>query len=303
MDGEDYFDKRDCPNYPLDVDDLLGKDRLVQRRICALGRKYTAAYKELEEAGEALGYYAKPLPFLRFPREIRDQIFTYALQAPLPVRTPPLPSLYTNISVFKPPTPSMLLVNTQVYREAKEVLYSRNAFAFSEPQHMLDFLEQIGNGNKDRIQSISFVIRYPPQHSHVYPSYETGIEPHGWAKALTDADFKNITKMHIEGATVFLPPSYMLDMDPITENAIKKVLQRNPGNGAIRKLKLTGYNCNAYKKFPRTWEIITKQWDESDDEELGTDEDYVEEESNDEEWSTDGGTVVEEESDVDSDLP
>lgn len=64
-----------------------GKHERLQRRICALGRKYAAAYKKLEEARETLGYYANPLPFLHFPREIRDQIYTYALRAPLTVRT------------------------------------------------------------------------------------------------------------------------------------------------------------------------------------------------------------------------
>ncbi|KAI9734196.1 MAG: hypothetical protein M1835_003390, partial [Candelina submexicana] len=83
MDGVDYFDKRDRPSFPLDVDDLVEKNQRLQRRICALGRKYAAAYKELEEAREALGYYADSLPFLQFPRVIWDQIYTYALQAPV----------------------------------------------------------------------------------------------------------------------------------------------------------------------------------------------------------------------------
>ena len=70
----------------------------------------------------------------------------------------------------------------------------------------------------------------------------------------------------------------------------KNVLQRNPGNEAPRELKFTGYNWNACKKFPQNWEIRTKQWEEPDEEEWGTDG-YAEcDEEN-------------EESDVDSELP
>ena len=267
MDGNDYFDERDCLSYPLDVDDLIKKNERLQRRICALGRKYDAAHKELEEAREALGHYANPIPFLRFPREIRDQILAYALEAPLTARTHPMPAKYTRISVFKPPTPGMLLVNRQVYREARRILYSRNAFAFSEPQHMLEFLEQIGDENKDRIQSLSFWVAYCPQQPHGDPSCECGSEPHDWAKALLSADLENITRMHVQGEVIMGTPWNVLAMDPIMENAIKNVLQRSPGNEATRKLKLMGYDWNTYKKFPKSWEVTTKQWEEPNKEE------------------------------------
>ena len=252
--GHDYFDERDCPSYPLDVDDLYKKNDRLQRRICALGRKYAATYKELEKAREALGYFANPLPFLKFPRRIRDHILTYALEAPLWVRTHPVRAIYTSMSAVKPPTPGLLLVNRQVYREAKEMLYSRNTFAFSEPQHMLDFFEQIGSENKDRIQSISFSIVY------MYKS-EIETEPLDWANALASADLRNVTKMHVQGE-ILNAWMTMVDMDPVMENAIKDVLHRNPGNEATRKLKLKGYNENARKKFPQDWEITAKQWEE-----------------------------------------
>ena len=250
--GDEYFYEMDCPSFPLDADDLYEKNQRLQRRICALGRKYAATYKELEKAREALGYYANPLPFLKFPRRIRDHILTYALEAPLSVRTHPLPGIYTSMSVLKPPTPGLLLVNRQMYREAKEMLYSRNTFAFSEPQHMLDFFEQIGSENKDRIQSISFSVVY------TYKS-EIETEPLDWANALTSADLRNVTKMDVQGEVIFGGMT-MVDMDPVMENAIKDVLHRNPGNEATRKLKLKGYNWNACKKFSQNWEITTKQW-------------------------------------------
>lgn len=269
MDGNDYFDYRDCPKIPLDVDDLFEKNQRLQRRICALGRKYAVACKELVEAREALGYYANPLPILQFPREIRDQIFTYALEAPLPVRTSPVLAMHTSMSDFRPPTPGLLLVNRQVYCEAKEILYSRNSFAFSEPQHLLDFLKQIGNHNKDRIQSLSFWVCYIDRQPHIDPNHETGTEPHDWANALIGADLRNVSKLHVQGETINSP--WMVPaMEPIMEIAIKSLLQRNPGNEATRKLKLTGYDCNACKRFPQNWEITTKQWDEVDAEESAT---------------------------------
>ena len=238
------------------------KNERLQRRICALGRKYAAAFKQLEEAREALGHYAHPLPFLQFPREIRDQIYTYALQAPLTVRTHPLPAIYTSISVFKPPTPDMLLVNRQVYREAKEILYSRNTFAFSEPQHMLEFFEQVGHENKDRIQSISFWVDCTRKPPHADPDIEHEVGPHGWATALINADFRNITTMHVQGEDVNGGSWWTLPMDLIMEKAIKNILQRNPGNAATRKLILTGYHWDAYKQFPQDWEITIKHWEQ-----------------------------------------
>lgn len=263
MDSNDYLDERDFPGYPLDLDDLFTKNQRLQRRICALGRKYDATYKELEKAREALGYYSNPFPFLRFPRRIRDQILTYALEAPISVRSHPIPAIVTSISKYKPPTPGLLVVNRQVYREAKEMLYSWNTFSFSESQHMLDFFEQIGRENKDRIQSISFPVVYIRKQPNVHPDLEIGTEPHNWANALISADLRNVTKMDVQGEC---PGSYgMVFMDPVMENAIKDVLHRNPGNEAIRKLKLTGYHWNAYKKFPQDWKVTTKQWEELDE--------------------------------------
>lgn len=75
-----FTSTRGIPNYPLDLDDLLRKNQRLQRRIYALKRKYAVTYKQLEEAREALRYYANPLPILQIPRENRDQIFTYAFQ-------------------------------------------------------------------------------------------------------------------------------------------------------------------------------------------------------------------------------
>lgn len=110
---------------------------MFKKAICVLESKYAAAFKELEEARETLGYHVNKLSILRFPRRVRDQIFIYALEAPLPVRTHPLPYIYTNVSKFKPNL--LRLVGSQVYREAKRILYSRTTFALSGPQHMLEF--------------------------------------------------------------------------------------------------------------------------------------------------------------------
>ena len=256
----EYYDTRDDPKHPLDVDDLCEKNERLQRRICALGRKYDAMYKELEEAREALGYYASPLPFLKFPREIRDKIYTYALQAPLTVRTHPISLHFKSISIYKPPTPCMLLVNRQIYHEAKEIIYSRNTFTFFEPARMTEFVEQIGNENKDRIQSITIDVDRTYRPPDADPNLKSGSEPRFWAWVLKQIDFKNIVKMHLLGEDIKGMSWTSVTMDPIMEKTIKHVLQRNPANKAKRKLVLTGYNGLAYKKFPKKWDIIQKNW-------------------------------------------
>lgn len=122
----------------------------------------------------------------------------------------------------------------------------------------LNVSDQIGDENKDRIQSISFEVGYIPKQPHVDPNFESGAEPHNWANALISANLKNVTKMHVQGEEIMGGP-WMLAMDPITDNAIKNVLQRNLGNKTTRKLKLTGYDGNAWKKFPQNWDVTTKQ--------------------------------------------
>lgn len=42
-------------------------------------------------------------------------------------------AVVSSMSIFKSSTPGIVLVNKQLYREAKKVFYSRNAFAFSRP--------------------------------------------------------------------------------------------------------------------------------------------------------------------------
>lgn len=64
--------------------------------------------------------------------------------------------------------------------------------------------------------------------------------------------------MHVQGEEIMGGP-WMLAMDPISENAIKNVLQRNLGKKTTRKSKLTGYDGNAWKKFPQNWDVTTKQ--------------------------------------------
>ena len=58
------------------------------------------------------------------------------LQAPFTFRTPPGKAGYTGISDSKPPAPGMLLVNSRVYRDAKEIPSSRNTFSFLKIQYI-----------------------------------------------------------------------------------------------------------------------------------------------------------------------
>ena len=129
---------------------------------------------------------------------------------------------------------------------------------------MLDFLQQIDNQSKDHIHSISFWVDYSRRPPDTDQIYETGSQPQNWAKALDSAEFKNITRTHVQGESVNDFGSVW--MDPDTENAIKNILQRNPRNKSTRKLELKGYGSDVCKQFPKSWEITMKQWEQPDKE-------------------------------------
>ena len=115
-----------------DVDSLQAANEYLERLLFATARKHNQVWEELESMKESSGIYDKSLPFLSFPREVRDQIYKYALQATreafvgvrhirmLSCDTFPDSTHYP----FKPPTPGLLLVNKQIYEEASSMFFT-----------------------------------------------------------------------------------------------------------------------------------------------------------------------------------
>lgn len=96
-----------------DIESLKETNETLRSALRALARKYLRTKKELDTAVDLLGYNKKPLPFLRLPREIRDQIYALALTAEKPIRIEPraLQSISLEDDRRKPATPGLLCLN------------------------------------------------------------------------------------------------------------------------------------------------------------------------------------------------
>ena len=237
-----------------DPDDAWQESSRLRRRLWAVEQKYAAAMEELEAAREALGYYKIPFRFLELPREIRDKIYRYALQAPTEARPRPIPAII-GMAPFKPPTPGLCLLNRQLYAEANEVLYTKNTFAFDEPQHLLDFLKEIGATNETLIRSISISVDFS---APVMLFGGIGTESLYWASALTGCDLKGVVSMRVRASCVDGQYAFA-SVDSALEHAIKDILLRDKEGGATRRLRFTGFGCDERKKFPEDWKISTEQ--------------------------------------------
>ena len=305
-----FLDDTLLPSYPLTIDDLCDKNDRLLRLLRASERKYAVVFRELEEVRDALGYYKTSLPFLQFPREVRDQIYTYALQAPVTVFTQPIVAgLVLAMPPYKPPTPAMVLVNSQLYHEGNVILYSKNTFTFRIPRHMLEFLHQIGTRNKHLIQSIAISVNFTTifysvdELDELAGSIPDDKDSSGWANAIIKSELKNLSNMHVLGEDIN-PSGDLITMDPVLEDAIKVVLRRNQAKGVRRKLTLKGFTWDEWKKFPEDWEVTITQWDEPDspEERSGNSEPVEEWQGADQEW----GSYQEDsegDSDSDSDVP
>jgi hypothetical protein len=125
-----------------------GKYALAIRALCSTARKYNRALEEIENL-KNLTNLNKPFPFLRLPREIRNEIYAYSLQAEIAVDTTLHRYLYPDSGTqrdepCKPPTPGLLRVNKQIHDEAIKMLYSTNIFYFGDSSDMFAFKELIG---------------------------------------------------------------------------------------------------------------------------------------------------------------
>jgi hypothetical protein len=136
------------------ISDLQEDNDRLRRLLVATARSYNTLKEELDTCKEELGHNKSPIRFLEF-QEVRDQIYSYALGTPHINTEPRLTAwLAFDYPQMKPATPNICLANKQVYRETVEVLYSKNAFRFERPGHLLQFEEQIGSLNCDLIRHI-----------------------------------------------------------------------------------------------------------------------------------------------------
>lgn len=164
IDFEEFNDGGIIRYNDADPDSLLNEIDRLNRLLYETARRYNRTWKELETFKESHGFYAKPLQFLRFPREIREQIYLYALRAPAGAEARRRWTVFDALGdyPFKPPAPGLLLANKQVYEEAMKVLYSGNVFQFSSTREMMEFEDMIGASNRDLVRRIQITAVFAP---------------------------------------------------------------------------------------------------------------------------------------------
>lgn len=135
----------------------------TRRLLLQIARRFNQVWRELEALKESQGFYNPSFPFLTLPREVRDKIYLYCLQAPLVAEPRLRPWMFFCFENYpwKPPTPGLLLVNRKIYSEAVELLYSKNTFSFKAPQELLEFERRIAPSHLDIIRRIRIWVVFP----------------------------------------------------------------------------------------------------------------------------------------------
>lgn len=269
IDLRDLVDER---AYGHDVESLQAANEYLERLLFATARKHNQVWEELESMKAASGIYDEPLPFLSLPREVRDQIYTYALQAPreafvgvrhirmLSCDTFPDSTHYP----FKPPTPALLLVNKQIYDEAVRVLYTCNNFSFHRPRELFDFQTQVGVYNCALVRQMKISVVFEDESMHIPLDYLAPYDyeniPSHWARALIESRLlNNIVAMQID-ANTGSHEIRLMNMPPALYRAILATFSRNRNATTVPQLTLKGFQAQEVDKFPKSWKKSTEQW-------------------------------------------
>lgn len=210
--------------------------------------------------------------FLRLPREVRDQIYSYALLVPAQVTTAPRQSATPTHIKYKPLAPNICRLNKQTHEEGCEILYGRNVFHFSSPGELLSFEEKTGEKNRDLVQSVDILVMFLTRDSFLDADSvaRKDLKPvvSHWVKALNMSRLRGLREMTLEGKTTtgYMTPylwALMVVSDDL-RNVIVKLLERKiygMDNKGQPKLILKGFKEDEEKKFPRAWLITTLEGD------------------------------------------
>lgn len=255
-----------------DMNSLNEENDRLRRALCAMTRTYNNTKKELEYMKEAAGFYKKALPFLRLPREVRDQIYAYAFIALSNIRPEPRPIylLHLDPLTWKPPTPGLCLINKQIHSEAVETLYGKNTFCFQTPGELIRFEEQIGPDNRYLIRSleISTVVisanSSVPDPDLVAPCDWQGVPTH-WSRALMKSYLMRVVNMTITVEDLGSSERNLVAVTPVLRKAIEDMLQRSANGDLKRRLTLKGFGESEREKFPSDWEVRIEQWEDDED--------------------------------------
>jgi hypothetical protein len=217
----------------------------------------------------------KPTSFLDLPRELRDEIYTQALQMPVPIDIGcclPSPGYWHDpvSNPLRPSTPHLLLANKQIHDEATAVLYGTNTFKFPHPGQFSAFNEQIGADNAKQIKNISLWIRFPGPDEIVFDAGDMLPEeydsvPEHWMAVLHECRMTRVRHLAIEAEMIGCEPEKVLSVLPMPDELrdfIVEFLGRGEGEegGGVPRLSLKGIREEEREKFPEGWDVWVSQW-------------------------------------------
>ena len=240
---------------------------IAKSMIYSLARRYNNVCAELESLKDLAGFN-KPFPFLRLPREIRDDIYGYALRAQVAVDVNPNPHyLPTERHRRLPPAPCLLLVNKQVYHESVAVLYSTNSFSFSEAGHLFAWGQKIGPRNCERVTRVRIWVRFAGFHDleedpkSLQPSEYQSWSSH-WIAGLDACNLGQVKHLALEGEPGCYP-AFLLAMPADLQQCVERFLGRAADETAA-SLLLKGFLEEEREKFPREWKVDIEPWDSNE---------------------------------------
>ncbi|PVI01869.1 hypothetical protein DM02DRAFT_613393 [Periconia macrospinosa] len=254
---------------------LPHREGLLTALLYATARRYNTLLQEVTP------HSAPPFPFLRLPRELRDEIYVYALCAPayIEVESPqaltrPCQDLLTNI--HKPPTPGLLYVNKQVHAEAVESLYGSNTFRFQKPDAMRAFEARVGRANCTRVRRIGICVLFPDNYvddakAGEWPSRGTAFgyhktmglvlwnsAPATWCMALKSSRFEQLTWFGVEGDRMWRWARLGKSRIPLfLRDCIVELLGRS---GRLPRIDLMGIRDQDRNLFPEEWDVVMEHW-------------------------------------------
>lgn len=258
-----------------DMSSLTEETDRLRRALCSMTRAYNSTKAELEDIKSATGFYSKSFPFLALPREVRDQIYSYAFLAISNIKPEPRPIYLLSLDPlsWKPPTPGLCMVNRQIHDEGIEILYGHNTFCFQNPGELLRFEEEIGSHNRTLIRSLEISTAVisanssVPDPDLVAPCDWQGVPTH-WSKALMMSKLENVVEMTITVEDLGSSDRNSVAVSAVLQQAIEEVLKRSRDGELKRQLTLKGFGHSERGKFPKEWDVKIEQWEEVDDEDF-----------------------------------
>lgn len=196
--------------------------------------------------------------FLLLPRELRDQIYKYALTDRKRIYAPRvwLPSIDDG---HRSPISSLVLANRQLNKEGNSILYSENRFYFYAPQDKILFLARIGERNKSFVKRIGIMVDCTDPLSAIRLLH---LERPArlWLKTLSASQSKGVVDMEVLGYKEPFRFYEEVRMNSELEMAIKGTLGCGDDKRFVRKVSLIGFGQKERTKFLQNWKVVVDSY-------------------------------------------